>query len=341
MPEGPSKRVADACGDRPFHIVTFGDPDIDQVFSTARVPLADQKVPGRKLGSFAGGTTANAACAAAKLGLRVAAYGRVGNDGDGRFLLAENDAFGVSNAFMRVVEQPTATSLIIVDHAGEKALVFAPMDREPLDEERFLEVARQTRIVYTMPRDLQEHQKVSQLARSAGAEIAVDIEAPVAPTREHLEAILTMSDIVFLNEGGFRATSDAPITAEALRPLLAYGPRVVVVTLGAGGAIGVTREDEACQPAFEVDVVDATGAGDCFNAAFLAADLRGSPLAEALEFACAAAAIAVGAVGARSGLPTKDDVEQNSNSKVGACSKWGTRFAFPDMRPLSAKVSDG
>ena len=295
---------------RPFDVVSFGDPDLDQVFSTARVPLADEKVPGRKLGTFAGGTTANAACAAARLGLRVAACGRVGDDADGRFLLAENDAFGVSNAFMQVVDQPTATSLIIIDQSGEKALVFAPMVREPLDEERFGGIARQTRVIYTMPRDLEEHRKVSQVARSQGAEIAVDIEAVVAPTLTHLEAILSTSDIVFLNESGFRATSDKPITEATLRPLLAYGPRLVVVTLGAGGAIGVTRDGEARQPAFAVDMVDATGAGDCFNAAFLAADLRGKPLGEALAFACAAAAISVGAVGARSGLPTEAEVNQ-------------------------------
>lgn len=307
MPEAVGGRVVDG---RPFDVVSFGDPDLDQVFSTARVPLADEKVPGRKLGTFAGGTTANAACAAARLGLRVAACGRVGDDADGRFLLAENDAFGVSNAFMQVVDQPTATSLIIIDQSGEKALVFAPMVREPLDEERFGGIARQTRVIYTMPRDLDEHRKVSQVARSQGAEIAVDIEAVVAPTLTHLEAILSTSDIVFLNESGFRATSDEPITEATLRPLLAYGPRLVVVTLGAGGAIGVTRDGEARQPAFAVDMVDATGAGDCFNAAFLAADLRGKPLGEALAFACAAAAISVGAVGARSGLPTEAEVNQ-------------------------------
>lgn len=307
MPEAVGGRVVDG---RPFDVVSFGDPDLDQVFSTARVPLADEKVPGRKLGTFAGGTTANAACAAARLGLRVAACGRVGDDADGRFLLAENDAFGVSNAFMQVVDQPTATSLIIIDQSGEKALVFAPMVREPLDEERFGGIARQTRVIYTMPRDLEEHRKVSQVARSQGAEIAVDIEAVVAPTLTHLEAILSTSDIVFLNESGFRATSDEPITEATLRPLLAYGPRLVVVTLGAGGAIGVTRDGEARQPAFAVDMVDATGAGDCFNAAFLAADLRGKPLGEALAFACAAAAISVGAVGARSGLPTEAEVNQ-------------------------------
>jgi len=291
-----------------FDMVVVGDPDLDYVYATSRVPLADEKVPGRKLGAFPGGTAANAACAAATLGLRVAAYGRVGDDADGRLLLAANDRFGVSNAFMRVVDFPTATTLIIVDQSGEKALVFAPMPFQPLDDAEFLTVARQARIVYTMPRNLDEHRRIAALARAAGAEVAIDIEAMVAPTRAHLEALLGNADIVFINEGGFRATSDAPITTEALRPLLAFGPRVVALTLGARGAIAVTRDSEAHQPGFPVDMRDSTGAGDCFNAAFLSADLRGEDIAQSLRFACAAAAISVGAVGARSGLPSQNEV---------------------------------
>lgn len=291
-----------------FDMVVVGDPDLDYVYSTCRVPVADEKVPGRKLGAFPGGTTANAACAAARLGLRVAAYGRVGDDADGRLLLEANDEFGVANVFMRVVDTPTATTLIIVDQSGEKALVFAPMPFQPLDEAQFLAVAKQARLVYTMPRDLAEHRRIAELARAAGAQVAIDIEAAVAPTRDHLEALLGSADIVFMNEGGFRATSDAPITAEALRPLLAFGPRVVAVTIGARGAVAVTRENEAHQLAFPVEMRDATGAGDCFNAAFLTADLRGESLVQALRFACAAAAIAVGAIGARSGLPTSEEV---------------------------------
>jgi sugar/nucleoside kinase (ribokinase family) len=294
--------------DKHFDMIVVGDPDLDYVYATSRVPLADEKVPGRKLGAFPGGTASNAACAGARLGLRVAAYGRVGDDPDGRLLLDANDQFGVSNAFMRVVDFPTATTLIIVDQSGEKALVFAPMPFQSLDEAKFLTVARQARVVYTMPRNLDEHCRIAALARSVGAEVAIDIEAMVAPTRAHLEALLGNADIVFMNEGGFRATSDAPITAKALLPLLHFGPRVVAVTLGARGAIAVRRDSHAQQSGFPVDMRDSTGAGDCFNAAFLAADLRGDSLAQSLRFACAAAAISVGAVGARSGLPTREEV---------------------------------
>ncbi|EJK88381.1 carbohydrate kinase family protein [Rhizobium sp. AP16] len=295
--------------DRPFDMLAYGDPNIDYVFETARVPLADEKLLGRRLGTFAGGTAANVACAASRLGARVAGFGRVGRDADGQLLLTANEEAGISNTFLRVVEQPTAAATIIVDASGEKALVYAPMPGEPIDEVALSTALQQSRLLYAMPYDLAEFRQVTALARAAGVAIAIDIEAAVAPTRERLDALLECTDIVFMNEGGFRATSDADIAVETIRPLLDKGPQLVVVTMGAAGAIACSRTASAEHPAFPVKMVDATGAGDCFNGAFLAACFNGRTLEDSLAFACAAASIAVSAVGARTALPTTKDVE--------------------------------
>ena len=295
--------------DRAFDVLAYGDPNIDYVFETARVPLADEKLLGRRLGTFAGGTAANVACAASRLGARVAGYGRVGRDADGRMLLTANDEVGVSNAFLRVVEQPTAAATIIVDASGEKALVYAPMSGEPVDEVALSAALRQSRLLYAMPYDLAEFRQVTALAHAHDVAVAIDIEAAVAPTRERLDALLECSDIIFMNEGGFRATSDAGITVETIRPLLDKGPQLIVVTMGAAGAIACSRTAWGEHPAFPVKMVDATGAGDCFNGAFLAACFNGRTLEGSLAFACAAASIAVSAVGARIALPTSEMVE--------------------------------
>lgn len=296
--------------DRPFDVLAYGDPNIDYVFETVRVPLADEKLLGRRLGTFAGGTAANVACAASRLGARVAGYGRVGGDADGQLLLAANEEAGVSNTFLRVVEQSTAAATIIVDASGEKALVYAPMLGEQVDEVMFSAALQQSRLLYAMPYDLTEFRQITALAREAGVAVAIDIEAAVAPTRERLDALLECSDIVFMNEGGFRATSNADIAVETICPLLDKGPQLVVVTMGAAGAIACSRTISAEHPAFPVKMVDATGAGDCFNGAFLAACFNGRTLEGSLAFACAAASIAVSAVGARTALPTTEDVER-------------------------------
>ncbi len=294
---------------RPFDLLAYGDPNVDHVFETAAIPGPDQKVLGRDLGIFPGGTVANVACAASRLGARVASYGRVGSDPAGAMLLRDNDLFGVSNRYVAAVDRPSAAAMIMVDAAGEKALIYAPMPADPLDESRFAEAARLSRVVYAMPYDLGEFRRIAAIAHESGAEVAIDIEAAVAPDAGRLEALLSVSDIVFMNEGGFRATQAGDIDEEGVRSLVERGPRVAVVTLAEKGALAVTRDGAWRQPAFPARLVDATGAGDCFNGAFLASTLAGQSIGAALRFGCAAASLAVSAIGARSGFPDRSAVE--------------------------------
>ena len=94
-----------------------------------------------------------------------------------------------------------------------------------------------------------------------------------------------------------------------MRALLAHGARALVVTCGAAGALAVTRQGQAQHGAFAAVARDRTGAGDCFNGAFLAALCQGRELDAALRFACAAASFAVARVGASEGIPARAEVE--------------------------------
>ncbi|MEM7346599.1 MAG: PfkB family carbohydrate kinase, partial [Chloroflexota bacterium] len=92
------------------------------------------------------------------------------------------------------------------------------------------------------------------------------------------------------------------------QPLLAMGPHTVVVSRGKAGSFAVSRNEVAEQPGLAVNVVDTTGAGDTFYAAFLHQTLQGTPLADRLRFANTAAALSVTALGPRGLLPTIDEV---------------------------------
>lgn len=303
-------------GGRRFDLLAFGDPNADYVFETKVIPGPDQKVLGRNLGLFAGGTVPNVACAASRLGGRVASFGRVGSDPAGAVLRDDFAAFGVTTDYVETAAYPSAAAMIMVDAAGEKALIYAPMPADPLDTVRFANAAAMSRVVYAMPYDLNEFRVIADIAHQQGADVAIDIEAAVAPDQQRLDALLSLSDIVFMNERGFRATQAGEISAVTIRPLLNLGPRVIVVTLAEKGALAVTR-DEACrQTAYPARLVDATGAGDCFNGAFLAASFAGRELADSLAFAAAAASLAVEAVGARSGIPTVDAVEARISAAI-------------------------
>lgn len=295
---------------RRYDLLAFGDANVDLLFTVARAPAADQKVLGRRLAPQAGGTVANVACAARLLGRTTQAYGRVGDDTDGAFLLRAYASAGVATGHVRMVPGAASpTALILIEADGEKALVYAPMPGWTLEPASLAAALAESRLLYAMPYDLAEFEQVQRLARAAGVPVAIDIEAAMAPTRAHLETLLALSDIVFMNDATWRAVMGAEPTTRAMTALLDCGPRMLVVSRGAHGAMLATRAGTWTQAAFPATVVDSTGAGDCFNGALLAALLEGQAPEAALRFACAAGSIAVTAIGARAALPTRAQVD--------------------------------
>jgi sugar/nucleoside kinase (ribokinase family) len=296
---------------RRWDLLALGDPCADVVVAVAEPPRPGEKVLGRALGVFAGGTTANTACAFAKLGGRAVVLGRVGDDAHAAMLRVSLQSFGVDTTYLRSEPRSASASVVaMVPPSGERAIVYVPMAPRAVPVDDLAAAALQSRIVYTMPYDLDEFVLASHIAHANGALVAIDVEAAVAPDREASRQRLAHADIAFFNEAGFVAGTGGPPTPESLEALLDAGLRCVVVTLGAAGAIAMDRGGLVRQPAFAQPVVDTTGAGDTFNAAFLIAMLEGQNLAARLRFACAAAGCAVTAVGARSGMPDRDAVDR-------------------------------
>jgi len=297
---------------RRWDLLAFGDPCADVVVAVPEVPRLGEKVLGRSLGVFAGGTTANTACAFAKLGRSAAVCGRVGDDGYATLLRASLYGFGVDTEYLHTEPNSASASVIaLVSPSGERSIVYMPMPPRGLQAETLAAAARQARVFYAMPYDLGEFVAASRIARDNGALVAIDLEAAVAPDREAMQQRIAHADIAFFNESGFVAgTGEAPTPAALAALLTTAGLQTVVVTLGAAGAMAASRDAFAQHPAFAQAVVDTTGAGDTFNAAFLAAMLEGQSLQAGLRFACAAASHAVTAVGARSGRPDRATVER-------------------------------
>ncbi|WP_217646073.1 carbohydrate kinase family protein [Collimonas sp. OK307] len=298
-----------ASANRHFGLLAFGDPNLDRVFAVDTIPGADEKCLGRGVGTYAGGTVANVACAASRLDVVTGAYGRVGADSTGDFLRAEFHRDGVDTRYLRsITGAASANALIIVDGCGEKAMVYEPMAGRVLDAATLAQAVGESRVIHAMPYDLDEFQDLSKLAQDAGSMVSIDIESAMIATPRHFNVLLASSNIVFMNEKNFSTILRKPVTSENVRQLLTLGPAMVVITRGAQGAIAVSRSETIEQSVFAADVVDVTGAGDCFIGAFIAAMLERQTLAEATRFACAAASVAVTVVGARSALPTRAEV---------------------------------
>lgn len=297
--------------DQTFDVLAVGGIDVDLVMKVERLPGHGEKVMGTYVGHLPGGTVANFACAAARLGLRVASLATVGADDAGQLLIDDFEAYGVHTGYI-IVREGIAThfTVILIEPSGERSIVVVPMFKESYTDEELERAIRQSRALYTMPNNPALFGHMARIARERGATVMIDVEATIGGDRTSLEEILSRVDIASFNEAGLVAISGEEATFDGARRLLAYGPHTIVVTMGSQGSLAVTAREAIHVPAWRVDEIqDTTGAGDTFNAAFLAATLRDQPLPERLAFANAAAALAITGLGPRGRLPLREEVE--------------------------------
>jgi ribokinase/sulfofructose kinase len=272
------------------------------------LPRHDQKVLGQFLGKRAGGAGGNVACAARRLGLRTGLVSWIGDDSDGRLVLDDLHRFGVDTTHV-VIEPNTSTNFttILVDSSGEKAIIIIPTAFNTLVlDSSLVAYLTSARLVYSTAYDSEQLERTAQLVHAAGGLISTDIEPVAGLQDERLRQVLSSIDIVFFDADTLGTADYEP----AIRELQAAGPELVVITQGAQGALACDAQGVVRCPAFRVPVVDTTGAGDCFAAAFLTAYLRQFPLKQALEYAQAAAALSIQDYGARGALPTDLQVQQ-------------------------------
>ncbi len=295
---------------RDIDILAVGGVGMDLVLKVPRLPAYDEKELGELVGHLPGGPAANFACAASRLGLLVASFSLVGDDDSGRLIIEDFERYGVDTALIQVLEETeSAFTVILVDPTGEKAIIVVPTFEEIYPLDVATQALSRARVMFMMPKPEEQFLALAGLARRHAVEVMIDVEPTVCARRSQLERILQQTDIASFNQFGFTAAAGREPSIEAARELLRFGPHTVIVTRGRQGALVVTKDEAAEHPGFEVPVVDTTGAGDTFHAAYLAAALRGESLAARLRLANATAAMSVTALGPRGWLPTPAEVE--------------------------------
>jgi sulfofructose kinase len=296
---------------RQFDVIATGGVDVDLVLTVDAIPSEGETVMGELVGRLPGGTVANFACAAARIGMQSASLASVGDDSAGRALIQDFERFGVDTSFVSVLaEVETNFTVVLVAPSGERSIVVVPMFKTAYDPEVARRAYASGRAAYMMTGQGEEFIQLAELARSEGALVMVDMDPTIGAAPAGVEDVLTRVNVACLNHHAFAAVAREQPSVAAARRLLDYGPQVVVVTSGSGGALAVTADETASVPGWKVEVRDTTGAGDTFNAAFLAGTLRREPLEKRLRFANAAAAIAVTGLGPRGHLPTRTEVER-------------------------------
>jgi sugar/nucleoside kinase (ribokinase family) len=292
-------------------LLCLGGSSVDIILQVPRLPASDQKLVAGYVGHQAGGLVANTAAAAARLGLNVAWSGRVGGDENGRLLLDSFAKFGVDTS-LSVLDHEGITdfTVILLEPSGERTILVVPTAVVPPPiNQSILAALAQVGSVYTIPYALDWFSQIALAVHANAGLVFVDVEVSSPVDGVTLRNVLGYADVVFCNQRGLKLASGEKDLETGAQILLDLGLKCVCVTLGAQGAWAFTTQSRAFSPGFDVPVLDTTGAGDCFHAAFICGYLAGWPMGDMLKFANAAAALHVQQVGPRLGLPTRTQVE--------------------------------
>ncbi|MBI3962111.1 MAG: ribokinase [Deinococcus sp.] len=283
---------------------------MDLVARCPRLPVAGETVLGSAFATYPGGKGANQAVAAGRLGGKVRMVGLLGDDDFAGPLRQSLRQAGVDDSQVLTVPQcSTGVALIAVSDDGANQIVVVPGANASVVPQEVPAVQGLLLAVLEIP--LATVVAAFASARAAGA-LTVLNPAPAVPLPEDL---LKAADYLVPNETelevlvGVKMHSSAEVRRGASL-LRSRGAHTVVVTRGAAGAFVLSDAGELNIPAFKVEVVDTTAAGDAFCGALAVALAEGQALEPALYFASAAAAISVTRQGAQPSLPQRAEVEQ-------------------------------
>ncbi len=297
-------------------IVVVGSLNMDLVAQTAHLPERGETITGREFSIIPGGKGANQAVGASKLGASIAMIGRVGTDDFGRSLCTSLARAGVVTPYVHA--DPTATTgvaIISVEDGGQNTIIVVPGANAhvtPADVDNAVEIIASAKALMTqleIPLATVVH-----ALRIARANHVLTVLNP-APAQTLDAETLKLVDILIPNETeASRMTgievSDWDSSERAARELNRLGARVVVITLGARGALACEEDHVWRVPAFPVKAIDATAAGDAFVAALTVARVQGRDWETALREASAAGALTTTKLGAQPALPTRAELEQ-------------------------------
>ena len=299
-------------------IVVVGSINTDLVAVTKRIPIAGETVLGSDFQIHPGGKGANQAVAVARLGYPVRLIGRLGNDTFGAELRTHLEKTGVEITGVSTSDGVSGVAVIVVSERGENSIVLTPGANSkvtPEDIDANVSILRSAGMVLAQLEIPLE--TVEYLARVCARENVPLILDP-APARELSPGIF--KDIAWFTPNqteaafylGDRLPESKPQTpAEIARIFLSSGCRGVVLKMGADGTYLASQAGiSSLVPAFSVDAIDTTAAGDAFNAGFATALMLGESPLDSAVFAAAVAAISVTRRGAQPSMPSMAEVEK-------------------------------
>ena len=295
---------------RRWDVIGIGENSVDFVnvlpaWPQPHGPAAKMRIRARHV--FCGGQMATAMAACAGLGLRAKYVGVTGSDDNGRRIRGELQQRGVDIGDLVSRDAENRYAVILVDEStGNRMVLWDRDDRLRLRESELPVAAlADAAVVHVDDVDDEIAVRAATLAREAGALVTSDIDRVTPRTGELMAAV---THAIFAHHVPADLTGVADVEG-ALRALRRTFDAVLVVTMGEQGSAALDGDRFVHEPAFTVQALDTTGAGDVFRGGFIYALVNGLPMDEALRTANAAAAVSCTRLGALNGVPTLDEVQ--------------------------------
>src|SRR5438093_3805121 len=293
------------------NVVVLGSANLDFTVAVDRLPTAGETVLGREFYQSFGGKGANQAVAATLAGAEVALLTMLGTDDYGRRIEQHLASLGLPReGLLQHPTKPTGVALILVDAGGRNLIAVAPGSNQMLS----LEDVRRVSSLITQGAVLLAQLEVPLVAVQEAFSIAKGLglltilnPAPASPVPS---ALLKLVDVLTPNEGEASTLSGMSDPDKAAQVLVEQGARSVIVTLGERGALLRDATTSRLFPAYPVQAIDSTAAGDAFNGALACSLAEGQSLEHAIVFANAAGALATTKRGAQDSLPMRAEIDR-------------------------------
>lgn len=305
-------------------ILVVGSMNMDlMIYGMQKLPQFGESVQGGSYRYVTGGKGCNQAIAAARQGAAVTMVGRVGNDDNGRMLIDQLKESGVDTDFVvSDDEAQTGFDPILVDGSGRYISVVvmgANNWLSPQDVERALDTKHFDIVLMQLEMPLETVYRTYEMAAKKNIPVFLDAGPAMSIPLERLKGIFIISP----NEAETKALTGVDVVdrASALKAskilYQAANPRYVLLKMGERGAFLYDGNESRLTPAFQVNAVDSTAAGDTFGAALSVRLCAGDSMEKAILFANAAAGICVSRQGAHPSIPSAEEVQAFLEERTG------------------------
>ena len=288
-------------------IVGIGVCTVDHIMTVPRMPGDNENMRGGVYTRQPGGLASCALAAAAKLGASCKIIAQIGADDAGDFIRGDLASAGIDTSLLMTrPDSESHVSLILVNEStGDRSIMTRLPTGDPVSindiQRKDIASARILFVDNINPATLQ----AAQWAREAGMTIVLDPAKPYAD----IKPLLDLVHVPIAPEAWARAWMPGKPPSAVTERLCMDGADIAIVTLGERGAVASWDGQTRAFPAYPVDVVDTTGAGDAYHGAFMFALLQGWDVPRMAKFAAAVGALNCRALGGRTALPTRDEVE--------------------------------